>query len=135
MSRNVRDQKLDSISRCLTRIAEHVPKNVDDLRKNLDVQDILILNLERLIQTSVDAGIALIVEKGWGPVPDSMAGVFNLLELNEVISSELSTNMKKSVGFRNICVHEYDKIDWDIVFAIASIHIKQFKKFAQILDQ
>ena len=38
--------------------------------------------------------------------------------------------MKKAVGFRNIAVHNYESINWAIVFAIATEHLKDFEEFA-----
>lgn len=39
--------------------------------------------------------------------------------------------MQKSVGFRNISVHEYQSIDWLIVFKIITEHLVDFEKFAR----
>ena len=38
--------------------------------------------------------------------------------------------MKKSVGFRNIAVHNYDAIDWHIVHSICRLHLGDFREFA-----
>ena len=55
-----------------------------------------------------------------------------LLELG-VIDQQLSSKMKKSVGFRNLAVHNYDAIDWAIVHAISRHHLNDFKDFAQAI--
>jgi uncharacterized protein YutE (UPF0331/DUF86 family) len=39
--------------------------------------------------------------------------------------------LKKSVGFRNIAVHNYDAINWDIVHSIVDLHLKDFSEFAK----
>ncbi len=39
--------------------------------------------------------------------------------------------MKKAIGFRNIAVHAYDTINWQIVFAIATRHLDDFDRFAR----
>jgi uncharacterized protein YutE (UPF0331/DUF86 family) len=33
----------------------------------------------------------------------------------------------KAVGFRNLAVHEYDKINWNIVYRIMTERITDFK--------
>jgi len=38
--------------------------------------------------------------------------------------------MRSAVGFRNISVHSYDDIDWDIVWSIITLHIDDFRKYA-----
>jgi uncharacterized protein YutE (UPF0331/DUF86 family) len=134
VSKDVRSQKLDSIARCLKRIESHMPKSAQALSQSADMQDILILNLERLIQTSVDCASVLIADRGWLPMPDTMSATFVLLESNKFISGALAQRLVKAVGFRNLCVHEYDKINWDIVFAIVTVHLNEFRQFAAILD-
>ena len=134
MDRKVRDQKLDSLARCLVRIEENAPKTVAELESDIDRQDILILNLERLVQVSVDAGIAVLLEKGWSPIPDTMGAVFATLAARKTITSDLAEKLKKSVGFRKVCVHEYDKINWNIVFAIVTSQLGTFREYARIID-
>lgn len=41
--------------------------------------------------------------------------------------------LKKAVGFRNIAVHNYHKIDWTIVHNIAHTHLADFTEFAEVV--
>ena len=59
-----------------------------------------------------------------------MGQTFDLLGDMNVISAELAVRMKKAVGFRNIAVHNYEAIDWEITHAIASRHMNDFTAFA-----
>ena len=48
---------------------------------------------------------------------------------------DLSEKLRKAVGFRNIAVHEYYKIDWEVVFSIISNSLDDFRKFtAAVMD-
>lgn len=60
-----------------------------------------------------------------------MGQTFDVLAELGVINTELATRMKKAVGFRNIAVHNYEAINWQIVHAIATNHLSDFKDFAQ----
>ena len=40
-----------------------------------------------------------------------------------------------AVGFRNLCVHEYDKINWEIAYAIVTRHLDEFRQFAGLIDR
>lgn len=42
---------------------------------------------------------------------------------------ELAQQLKKAVGFRNIAVHSYEKIDWAIVHSIAHDHLDTYEAF------
>jgi uncharacterized protein YutE (UPF0331/DUF86 family) len=42
----------------------------------------------------------------------SMAESFERLYEKKIIPDELDQNLRRAVGFRNLSVHAYDKIDW-----------------------
>ena len=41
--------------------------------------------------------------------------------------------MKAAVGFRNIAVHSYQTVNWDIVFAISHGGLEDFRDFARAM--
>ena len=65
------------------------------------------------------------------PVPNTMSETFQRLAEQHLISTDLADRLKKSVGFRNLAVHSYHDLNWDIVFAIASKHLEDFQEFAR----
>jgi uncharacterized protein YutE (UPF0331/DUF86 family) len=122
--------KLDSLQRCLSRVASKMPPSVEVLQQDLDVQDIISLNLERAVQVCVDISAQILAEFNT-PAPSSMVESFDRLRDQGVISPEIALRMQKAVGFRNISVHEYQKIDWLIVYRIITEHLDDFKDFAR----
>ena len=42
--------------------------------------------------------------------------------------------MRKSVGFRNVMVHNYDDVNWEIVYAICSKQLGDFRAFAKVFS-
>jgi uncharacterized protein YutE (UPF0331/DUF86 family) len=130
MDREVIEQKLESLRRCLQRIEDKCPHNPEALAGDLDLQDILSLNLTRAIQLCVDIGAHLIVDMDVSP-PNTMGQTFDTLAKAGVIHGALAIRLKKAVGFRNIAVHHYEEIDWTIVHAIACHHRDDFTEFAK----
>jgi uncharacterized protein YutE (UPF0331/DUF86 family) len=61
--------------------------------------------------------------------PQTMSQSFTRLEQLNIIDKNLAEKLKKSVGFRNIAVHNYDELDLNLTFDIASEHINDFKDF------
>ena len=62
-----------------------------------------------------------------------MGQTFDLLAQEGVLSSELASGLKKSVGFRNIAIHNYDSINWLIVHNIVKNHLGEFSEFAKAI--
>ena len=132
MDREVVDQKLESLRRCLRRIESKCPADALVLAVDLDLQDIVALNLSRAVQISVDIGAHLIAGMNVPP-PGTMGQTFDLLAQEGVLSSELANGLKKSVGFRNVAVHNYDSINWSIVHNIVKNHLGEFSEFAKAI--
>lgn len=132
MDREVIEQKLESLRRCLQRIRARCPATAAELAGDADAQDILTLNLTRAVQLCVDIGTHWLAESELGP-PDTMGATFDLLAEAGVLPQELALQLKKAVGFRNIAVHSYEKIDWAIVHSIAHDHLDTYEAFARAL--
>ena len=60
-----------------------------------------------------------------------MGEIFPAMAQAGYLSEELSEKLKKAVGFRNISVHEYQKIDWEIVFSLINKNLGDFKEFVR----
>jgi uncharacterized protein YutE (UPF0331/DUF86 family) len=129
MDRQVIEQKLESLRRCLSRVKQKTPATVAELEHDLDAQDVLTFNLTRAVQLSVDIGTHLIASSDQ-PAPDTMGQTFDVLARMTLIAPELALRMKKAVGFRNIAIHNYEAIDWQITHIIATRHIEDFSAFA-----
>lgn len=133
MDREVVEQKLESLRRCLRRIETKCPADAAMLVADIDLQDIVSLNLSRAVQISVDIGAHLIAGMEVPP-PDTMGQTFDLLAQEGVLNIELASSLKKAVGFRNIAVHSYESINWSIVHSIVTYHLADFSEFAKIVS-
>jgi uncharacterized protein YutE (UPF0331/DUF86 family) len=49
------------------------------------------------------------------------------------LNKELASRLKKAVGFRNIAVHNYENINWEIVHSIAKQYLADFSEFAKVI--
>ena len=130
MDRLIIERKLDSLWRCLERVRSRTPASASDLLHDLDLQDVLVLNLSRAVQICVDVAVHILSERKQPP-PETMGKAFDLLAQEGLLETELAQRLKKSVGFRNLAVHNYEAIDWAIVHAIATRHLADFEAFAK----
>jgi uncharacterized protein YutE (UPF0331/DUF86 family) len=62
-------------------------------------------------------------------VPGSVNEMFYMLQEEGVITEETTEKMVKAVGFRNLLVHEYGKIDLRRVYRIAREDIGDLMAF------
>jgi uncharacterized protein YutE (UPF0331/DUF86 family) len=134
MDRDIVQAKLESLRRCVERIADKTPPSTDRLAHDPDLQDIIALNLQRAVQLCVDLATHVIVDIS-SKAPSTMADNFAILQEANIITPALADRMIKAVGFRNIAVHSYQTIDWNIVYQICTRHLDDFRQFAKAIAQ
>ena len=125
--------KLASIRRCLRRIRDVTggdPARVQDI----DVQDIVVLNLQRAIQAAIDLAAHVISQRGWG-LPDSLKAHFTILARETVIDADLCGKLEAMVGFRNIAIHDYEALDVDILTRIVAERLPDLDAFASAVTR
>ncbi len=120
-------EKVASIRQCLKRITDKTDKQPESL-KDIDIQDIFVLNLQRAIQSAIDLGAHIVADEDLG-TPETLSDNFELLEKANVISQDLSERMKKMVGFRNIAVHAYQDIAVSILQSILQENLGDLETF------
>ncbi len=119
--------KLESIEKCIKRIEDKKKEKEFDL-EDYDYQDIIVMNIQRACQQTIDVAMFICAEKGLG-LPKDSADAFNKLKDEEIISLDVFNKMKGMVGFRNVAIHEYQNINYEIVEAIINKHLGDFEKF------
>jgi len=120
------------LRRCVARLETKRPASPEILATDLDIQDIITLNLTRAVQICVDIATHIIAHTEAEP-PNTMAGAFDTLSNLGTLEPALAQRMKNAVGFRNIAVHTYQAIDWQIVYSICKDHLDDFRDFARAI--
>jgi len=126
--------KLSNINKNLERIKGKKAISFAKFVSNKDIQDIIIFNLQNSIQGCTDLASHIVADNGWG-VSGSMAGLFDILFEHKVITDKTRKFMRQMVGFRNIIVHEYAKLDMKIAHQVYTDRINYFRKYLKEIIQ
>jgi uncharacterized protein YutE (UPF0331/DUF86 family) len=129
MDQQIIAQKLESLRRCISRVESKTPPDLQTLINDPDIQDVVVLNLTRAVQLCVDIASHIISDSPES-APGTMGESFVTLAKLHIIDETTTTNLKRAVGFRNVAVHDYEDIDWTIVYAICTKHLQDFREFA-----
>lgn len=124
--------KITSLQRCVQRARSIYKNKQKDFLYDFDAQDAAILNILRACELAIDLANYLIKQNKIG-IPTSSAESFDLLAQNNIISFELAEKLKKMVSFRNISVHEYQKINYQIVIAVIENELDDLIRFTEII--
>ena len=102
--------KAGSVKRHIDRVRVKSGVDADVFLKDIDRQESVAFNLHLAIQNCMDIAAHIIAEEGMG-TPGSGSEMFHLLGEKGILPADLTEKMVKAVGFRNLLVHEYAKID------------------------
>jgi uncharacterized protein YutE (UPF0331/DUF86 family) len=109
--------KIQSIQRCIFRAKEEYQIAGKAFQEDFSRQDAAILNVTRACEQTIDLANYLIKKHKYG-VPTSSRESFEILARYNIISIPLSQQLQKMVGFRNIAIHEYQKLNPQIIISI-----------------
>lgn len=123
--------KKESIERCIKQIRCYyvLPSDkafVDDFLR----QDAISANLQRLCQLAIDLANLTIRKKKLG-LPKDSADSFRILVKAGFISQTMCDHLAGMVGLRNVLVHEYTKLDLDLMMDVIENHLDDLIVFAQ----
>jgi len=131
VNQDVLMEKAGNIRRCLKRIKDTTNLNPDTLR-DIDKQDIFVLNLQRAVQSTIDLAAHVVADEslGWA---ENLRDNFQLLYQANIIPDALNKSMQSMVGFRNIAVHEYQSLKLEILQKILTDYIDDLELFYQTI--
>ena len=132
MAEDVILNKATSIERCLQRILEEYAGDDKNLFTNQTKQDAIVLNLQRACETAIDLAMYVVNQRRLG-VPQESRDAFTLLQTAGILLPDLATRMQKMVGFRNVAVHEYTRLNLDVVRAIITKQLDDFRTFSSTI--
>ncbi len=124
--------KAASIERCLHRITEEFTGDRQNLAANQTKQDAIVLNLQRACETAIDLAMYVISQRRLG-LPQESRGAFALLQTAGILPAELAARMQHMVGFRNVALREYTRLNLDIVLTIITKHLDDFRAFSSTI--
>ncbi len=124
--------KAATMERCVARAREEYAAAGGRFALDYSRQDAAVLNIQRACEAALDVGHYLIRRDKLG-VPQSARDVFALLAQAGRIEPALADALKKMVGFRNIAVHEYQRLLLPITESITTHHLDEFLQLTRVL--
>lgn len=123
------DKKI-SIERRIAQIEEYYSRDSDKPFEDDHLrQDAIAMNLQRACELSIDIANHLIKRRKLG-LPQDSRDSFALLQRAGLISAERMKALQAMVGFRNILVHEYKKLDLKIMVDVIENRVRELLDFA-----
>ncbi len=125
-------RKLAEMETYLNQIRGFSKVSVAKYKGDWKTQRIVERTLQIMIELCIDIANHLVSDKGMR-LPDSYADTFTVLMEEKIIGKDLFKTMEKMAKFRNIIVHQYEKIDPAIVVSILHKNLDDFERYKKAI--
>lgn len=127
MTRDVLARKLARLRVYLADLSPHAGKSAEQI---LDDRYEVERLLELLVQVSVDIVSHELAERG--KTPDSYRGAFLSAHREGLLPADLAERLADAAGLRNVLVHLYEEIDYEIVAGSIEEVLRDFGLFLEL---
>jgi uncharacterized protein YutE (UPF0331/DUF86 family) len=66
-------------------------------------------------------------------IPQDSRDAFTLLQTSGIIPADVAARMQRMVGFRNVAVREYTRLNLDVVHALITKQLDDFRTFSSTI--
>lgn len=132
MADSVLINKAAMIERACARARDEYAADPDGFGTNYTRQDAAILNVQRACEAAIDMGQHVVREGRLG-VPQSSRDIFELLHKAHIIDESLMQSLQNMVSFRNIAVHDYQKLLLPVLTQVIQRHLGALEMFSETL--
>ena len=134
VDKNLILRKLSTLDEYLKQINEYANISLNEYADDWKVQRIVERTLQMMIETCLDVSGHIISDERFR-IPETYADMFRILVDNEILKEAQLEALEKMAKFRNIIVHDYEKIDTGIVLGILQENLKDFEGFQSSYHQ
>jgi uncharacterized protein YutE (UPF0331/DUF86 family) len=125
--------KKESVERCINQIKTYyaLPSEVE-FEEDYMKQDAISINLQRACEQCIDLANHTIKTLKLG-LPKESRESFRLLAAAKVIPHELAGRLEGMIGFRNVLVHEYQRMDIGLMIKVIEQHLDDLVEFTNCI--
>ena len=121
-------RKLSDLDEYQSQLQEFEGITVQQYRDDWKKQRIVERTLQMMIETCLDIANHIVADRGYR-VPVNYADTFKVLGENSVLDKKLVDQMGKMAKFRNVLVHQYEKIEAEIIVGLLKRKLGDFNQF------
>jgi uncharacterized protein YutE (UPF0331/DUF86 family) len=129
------NNKIIEIEKYLEELESVLPRSFEEYSFDWKIRDICERRFEKIIEAIEDLAFLVVSYKEL-KYPEYEKEIFDILHENKIISEILAKKLKGAKGMRNFIVHQYGKIDNELVFeAVTEQLVKDVSEFLNEIDK
>lgn len=123
-------RKIADLDEYLVQLADYRSLDLETYQRDWKTQRIVERTLHLVVETCMDVADHIVADERLR-IPDTGAAAFEALGERGLISPDLAKAPGRMVGFRNILVHEYARLDAGIVLRVLQRDLADVQTFRE----
>lgn len=132
LDRDLLAERVATVERHLTRVAERLPTDPQSLRPSTDASDAVVLHFWQAVQVVIDLAVSACMHWKLG-TPENYGDAFRRLAAAGYLDEALADRLVRAAGFRNTVAHAYDHLDMRRVHQAATEGPSDLRAFLKTL--
>ncbi|HOI60134.1 MAG TPA: DUF86 domain-containing protein [Candidatus Pacearchaeota archaeon] len=129
------EKKISLIREDIVRLKQLGSLTAEEIFSNFGKQAIIERLMERIVTRAIDINQHLISCLEKNKSPENYRDTFLFLSDLGIYDKDFGEKIAKSVGLRNILIHDYDKVDYTILYSSISDCILDYVKYCNYIIQ
>lgn len=126
------ESKISSILKYLKILKGYQHYSEEKLENDLTLRGAIERYLYLLSQAAIDLAESLIAFKDFRR-PTTYSEAFHILQEERLISADLTEKLINMARFRNIIAHDYEDLDFGIIYDILQNHLQDIEDFLLVI--
>ena len=131
---SVIENKISSVQKYLKILERYRKYSKKEIEKDIDIRGALERYLYLAVQAAIDLAEATLAYKNFRK-QTTLSDAFYILNEENIIDSALTERLANMTGFRNVIAHDYEKINYDIVFDVLHNRTQDIEAFLSAVSQ
>jgi uncharacterized protein YutE (UPF0331/DUF86 family) len=127
-SLSVIETKISSIQKYLNLLERYKNLSQSEIEQNPDLKGAVERYLYLAVQATLDLGEAIIAFREFRR-PGTYTDIFYILHEEKLITADLSEKLVNMTKFRNVIAHDYEKVDFKIVYDALKNRLTDIEEF------
>lgn len=124
------DARVKKIRTAAAKLTRFKKMSLEEFTGNSDNTDLAERNLEVAVEAMLDIGNHIIASLDYEK-PEDYFDIFMILGKNKVIAKEFAEKLAPLAGLRNRIIHNYTKIDHDLILKNIKERLSDFEEFSK----
>ncbi|MGI6341080.1 MAG: type VII toxin-antitoxin system HepT family RNase toxin [Minisyncoccales bacterium] len=127
------EKKVSLIEEDIKRLKDFGNMTAEEIFLNYEKQATVERLMERIIARAIDINQYLIRQLNKDVIPQNYRQTFLILSDLGIYDEKFGERISKSIGIRNVLIHDYDKIDFKLLYSSISDCISDYIKYCNYI--